>query len=343
MNKDQYDTLQSDTSTDIAVIGASQLGNRVPRTLIYGYTLDRHDFHVYLGTDDAIHLLVCTGISKDPETGAERHLILDQAGPEGRPIQDNREYLPCKRAYPESCDFEFCRLLRTVGLHPSYTTFTEGADERRHEQHGLFAGETHYSANLLKGKSLNSEISAHPLYEERSGSDHKLAARLIMQAANDLGIPANTYGGSAIVAEYGVDAVLAKATEYLEALEDVDVQSSHFVSDLVNEAFGYGHYIHAGQVDLVNGGISFMAEYEGHPFKENAKFKRYVGTSFDGAEAIIGDYEGMPFMAAQLSATTVMFRLQQFGDKQRSLAQWLRMCNLQPVGKKKAAKPAATA
>jgi hypothetical protein len=343
MNRDEYKTLTTSSPAKNAVITADQLLNRMPRTLIYGYTLERHTFHVYLGLDEAIHVLVYKDVSDDPETGAARYLILDHAGPGGRQLESNREFLPSKRAYPESCDFEFCKVLRGVELYPSFTTFTDDADEPRNEKFYPFAGKTAHPLHSLKGKSLNTALQSHPMYQERVESDTTLAQRLLFQAANDLGVPADTYGGEAIVAAYGADAVLQKAIEYLESITVFDVQSSTFASDLVNEAFGYGHYIHAGRADLVNGRISITVHPEQVPFTEDAKFKRYQGTTFKGAQALIGEVEGMPFIAAHLGENMVVLEVLQFGDRERCLAMWMRMFNLTPMRKKKAVKPAQPA
>lgn len=342
MNRNEYDTFCTETPEAAPVISINHLLNRTPRTLIYGYTFERHDFHVYIGTDAAIHALVYTEVSADPETGNARFLVFSHAGPGGRELESNHEFLPSKRAYPEACDLEFCRLLRSHGLQPSFTTFTER--EVVDGQSGqLYKGETFRPGQMLAGKMLNDVFHGHPRFTELAKGDRTLAARLLMEAAQDLGIPADTYGGSAVVAEYGADAVVKKATEYLESIQVEDVSSLGFASDLIAEVFGYGNYIVPSQRDLIHGRVSFSVDPEKTPFKKNPKVTRYTSAGYEGERAIIGDYEGMPFLAMHMSENNVLLEFQQFGNRERRIAQWTRMFGLTPVGKKKAAKDAAAA
>jgi hypothetical protein len=341
MNRTQYEALLSENPGKAGVITLDHLVDRSPRTLMYGYTLERHDVHAYVGADNAITLLVYSKVSNDPETGASRYLILDHAGPSGRNFESNHEFLPSKRACPEVCDFEFCRLLRNQGLMPSYTTFTERS-ESEGEFFGPYAGVTADLSHALKGIPLDAAISAHPLYAELARSDRTLSSRLLIQAAQDMGIPAETYGGSAIVAEYGAGAVVKKALEYLEGIKVADMQSSSFTSRVITAVFGFGNYIVPSQPDLINGRISFSVDPENVPFKKNSKFTRYAGTCFEGAEAVIGEVEGMPFLAVSMSHNNVLLEVQQFGDRERRITQWVRMFSLTPVANKKAVKVAAT-
>jgi hypothetical protein len=334
MKRNEYDALLSGKPAEAGVITIAQMTNRTPRTLIYGYTLERHDFHVYLGADEDIHVLVSTNVADDPKTGAQRSLILDKAGPGGRNISSNREFLPSKRACPELCDFEFCRLLQNYDLRPSFTDFTERGDEH--------AGAiTALPENMLKGVELADALHAHDRYAELAKSDRSLAARLLVQAAQDLRVPADVYGGSAVVAEYGADAVVKKATAYLESIKVADMKSSSFTSQLIGAVFGAGTYMAPSQPDLVNGRVSFSVVPDGVPFKKSSKFSRYAGASFPGSEAIIGEFQGMPFLAVYLNENQVLIEAQQFGDRERRVDQWTRMFSLTPAGKKKAAKTAA--
>lgn len=86
------------------------------RTLLYGYTCDRKTFHVYL-KDQEIHTVIYDIVyeEKDPNpiNMVEVH------------VKSNRDYIPDKRLYPETCDYLFCKLLKNVGVHLPFTTFND--------------------------------------------------------------------------------------------------------------------------------------------------------------------------------------------------------------------------
>ena len=97
-----------------AVLSATDLQDKTPRTLLYGYTTARDTFHVYLDPLGCIHVLVYCDITRLPLTHT--------AGPAGG-VSRNEDYVPDKRLYPERCDAEFCRLLTRVGVTLPFTTF----------------------------------------------------------------------------------------------------------------------------------------------------------------------------------------------------------------------------
>ncbi|MER5844434.1 MULTISPECIES: hypothetical protein [Streptomyces] len=82
------------------------------RTLLLGYTCDRHTWHVYLRGSD-VHLLVYDDVSR----GVIRH--------EKRYRWLAADLVPDKRVYPESCDLAFARLLTSHGVELSFTAFNE--------------------------------------------------------------------------------------------------------------------------------------------------------------------------------------------------------------------------
>lgn len=95
-------------------IKGKDLKNKTSRTLMYGYTIERKTFHVYLNTEGYIKCIVY-GYDND----VEYTHVEDENGIE-------MEYLiPDKRAYPEACDFEFCNLLQSKGMSIPFTTYNE--------------------------------------------------------------------------------------------------------------------------------------------------------------------------------------------------------------------------
>jgi hypothetical protein len=78
------------------------------RTLLHGFTIDRHTFHVYL-KDRQIHRVIYNqGKVIDHISGLEL---------------DVGRMAPDKRTYPDACDEQFCLLMHYKNQHVTYTTF----------------------------------------------------------------------------------------------------------------------------------------------------------------------------------------------------------------------------
>lgn len=93
-------------------LNAAMLKNAVSRTLLFGGTRNRDSFHVYLGADARLHL-----VEYDKDGFLVRHATEDELLLE--------EYEPSRHAYPEACDFEFCKLLQDNGVHPNFLQYEE--------------------------------------------------------------------------------------------------------------------------------------------------------------------------------------------------------------------------
>lgn len=94
------------------IINVSMLTNKNSRTLIYGYDLDRNTFHLYL-EDCKFHLVYYNRneyIQGSIFTGFEIDPFL---------------CISSKRTYPEACDFEFCKLLKSFDISLNFTTFDD--------------------------------------------------------------------------------------------------------------------------------------------------------------------------------------------------------------------------
>lgn len=85
------------------------------RTLLYGYTCDRKNFHVYLKNME-IHTVV---YGLDYSTGEVKPKDMREI-----PVVANHDYIPDKRLYPEACDYQFCKLLKNCGFDLPFTVFT---------------------------------------------------------------------------------------------------------------------------------------------------------------------------------------------------------------------------
>jgi hypothetical protein len=112
MTLEQFNTL---SSANYGVISVDDLVNKNPRTLVYGYSLDRDTTHVYLGSDGLIHRV-------DYSHG---DILIAHVSAVSFDINDLR---PSKRSYPERTDFEFAKLVAMRGGDLCFTSYTEGVE-----------------------------------------------------------------------------------------------------------------------------------------------------------------------------------------------------------------------
>lgn len=101
------------------LITSDNLYNERDRTLLYGYTCDRKTFHVYLKYNE-IHTI----------TYNTNYLTMTPENLEEIEVKDNFDYVPDKRLYPETCDYEFCKLLKKAGVHLPFTSFNNDREEK---------------------------------------------------------------------------------------------------------------------------------------------------------------------------------------------------------------------
>jgi len=122
MNKTQFENI---TLLPIPHITINDLTNQTNRTLIYGYTCERHTFHLYLKNK----MFYCIYYDTN-------HIILHRII--GESI-DPANCIPNKRVYPESCDYEFAQLLKLRGYALPYTTYNEQRAKilKKKKYHGL--------------------------------------------------------------------------------------------------------------------------------------------------------------------------------------------------------------
>lgn len=114
MKKEQLIALQFSQPT---ICRVSELTDQTDRTLLYGYTLERYTWHVYL-KDGAIHVYVYRNSFKGDEV-----LRYEVCGPEVHLNSVN--LIPSKRLYPECCDYEFCQILVDKDVHLPFTSWSD--------------------------------------------------------------------------------------------------------------------------------------------------------------------------------------------------------------------------
>lgn len=115
MTKDEYKIIHRPLDPSIIKVSVGDLGNKEPRTLLYGYTRRRTTHHVYI-EDGEIHLFSYTSSS----------VLFEHSSGEFLPAN----LVPNKRLYPEACDAEFCAFLKQLGVYLPFTTW----DDKRETQ-----------------------------------------------------------------------------------------------------------------------------------------------------------------------------------------------------------------
>lgn len=118
MKYEELQQLDNVAAAQPPLICGRDLKDQTARTLIYGYDTKRNTFHVYLDTSGFIRAVLYDS----------RQNVLDQWSEKsgtfliGDPLS-NEVWVPNKRAYPECCDYEFCRLLIERGISIPFTTY----------------------------------------------------------------------------------------------------------------------------------------------------------------------------------------------------------------------------
>lgn len=101
------------------------LNDQSDRTLLWGYTCNRADWHVYI-KHGQIHLHSSGGVAEWQRQDGKTNIDL---------CKDEylwRELIPDKRLYPEACDYEFCKLLKELGAHMPFTTYNNRREPKKY-------------------------------------------------------------------------------------------------------------------------------------------------------------------------------------------------------------------
>lgn len=125
MNGYQYNEL-CHPAEEPRVIKLNDLSNQTPRTLLYGYTPScPHHFtwHLYLNNKQQFVLIIYESGYPTYVEKPECVYRYDEELPIFEMLNNlPREIYP-KRLYPESCDYEFMKMLQYMGAELSLTTF----------------------------------------------------------------------------------------------------------------------------------------------------------------------------------------------------------------------------
>lgn len=109
MTPEELTALQAFQPSTVIVKG-QDLKNQENRTLIFGYTVERDTFHVYLH-DGEIYTVIENKIHDNPRKSWDFRREVTEID-----VGQNENYVPSKRIYSERSDFEFCQLLMQGGI-----------------------------------------------------------------------------------------------------------------------------------------------------------------------------------------------------------------------------------
>lgn len=112
MNREEFEALPAVRvpSTTVSVADVHEFWRE--RTLLYGYTVERDTWHVYV-KDGRIHRHVYRLRNGEAQT-------LYGGGGVSSPAE---LLVPDKRLYPERCDFQFCKTLLNLGIVLPFTSW----------------------------------------------------------------------------------------------------------------------------------------------------------------------------------------------------------------------------
>lgn len=157
MQHAEFESLQNMGVRDQRVT-SDLLCNKTPRTLLLGYNSDRLSLHVYLDESRHIHGLEYAELS--PEISGVKALITRHAV-SWEDFKANAEYRTSKRLYPESCDLEFCSLLKRAGALDEFVPLDEARHENRLARWGTgFAGPLLDGSSVFAGRLIRGVASA---------------------------------------------------------------------------------------------------------------------------------------------------------------------------------------
>lgn len=118
MNRTEFEIFCNPPVKENKQVFAGQLANKTPRTLLYGYDCDRNTLHVYFDGTRFVTLWYTPRLFIYADFGDV--LLLEST-----------IVIPNKRLYPETCDFELCKLIRDQGVHLPFTTYNSDREGRQ--------------------------------------------------------------------------------------------------------------------------------------------------------------------------------------------------------------------
>jgi hypothetical protein len=338
MNEQEYNKFISEPRGPRLLPSVSELSDLTPRTLIFGYDTDSKSFHVYLGVDRLIHVVRYTSRAIGYDTG----LILFHSHGESGGVTKPSDFVPNKRVYPESCDLEFCKLLRTYGVSVPFTKYTEGADEQRRNKFGSYAGLLYDPE--LEGLNLNAAISALPEYNSLRESYPVDTVRVATQAARETNVAyCSIMDLVTFVAASGADVVINRVREILGELGSrnrlgllPERDPLFTAASLVDEIFssGYSAYGMIDRVEQIAGTLIITIKEAGDEvFREGSDRQLYTmspGSEF-WTSGVSGTFMHRPFFGVRTKDGAVEVFYSEFGDLDTFVSKFVDRFKLIPL------------
>lgn len=116
MNKKEFKEL-GNTEKEVKLITIETLKNKSNRTLLYGYTRDGYKWHIYIKNNKI------KGVVYNYKGFIE--LTMSR-------VCKNSVYIPNERLCPETCDYEFCKLLKEQGIHLPFTAWNPECEKTQY-------------------------------------------------------------------------------------------------------------------------------------------------------------------------------------------------------------------
>lgn len=253
MTHDEYQSLSKVQAGPLFT--AESLTNKTPRTLLLGYTCDRESWHVYLGEDQKIHLVVYNS-----------SLLLRHQTTFGR----DEDLIPNKRLIPDACDFEACEKLTRLDVSLPFTTWDDREDDSRAFKGKVYEELKHLEAVYLPGHEL-AERFYMAVREANLNTPRAYAA--LVQACEELRVPYSSAPRSGVYVRTDQRKDVFERAEQLfpEAVELSDPNARvRYVLDKLNpfEAHDFPSFAH-----VFGGYLSSMISLDLAEVSPKSKFK----------------------------------------------------------------------
>lgn len=317
-------SIVNDLNPEVNLITADHLANQVPRTLLHGAMSDGQLKHVYLGDDGLIHQVTYWELGTPTESGAMYLQTTHCSGPSGG-AYCNEDYLSNKRAFPESCDFEFMCLLRRADVDIEFGALSPDADTGRKSRRTKLGCSPLFSGFIaedcgLQLENINESIQAFVGLRSFE-SAYTLAVRLLEEAC----IQAEARQSDFYVEQTKRDQVLSIASA-ISASKEFKECPAYFLPypEMFTVVYGRTKALTLSPESLGNKGGHHRVLVRNTPadFAPTQAIKRYgpKNPTARYPQALVGHINGKMFSAVKHEASEpTFFHVAQFGDTTRIL------------------------